>query len=368
MAIDTRLGLAAQAPDVGAAFGQGLVNVQRMQQIGEAPLRNRLLQTQAALGEQQLSDAQRDAELKSIALGVESVWSDIEGGDLNSVINKLGQRLQTGATVVGGRGMVDTQNVYDQIIAAKEQGIPDEQIMQGLKQEIGQTRQGLINTGYIKVSPEDSKIREETRADLGSRFTKFDEALSSLETNYNKVSGLSEAIKKKNRYAVAQGLISTVKLGEPNSAVLTAEMEAQLNQKDPFAAVVQSLQAYGAKGLLNNENLAAAIAKIDPLNPDNVNVDDLLQVASTVVGAQLEGLNNQYGQYQETGQTLSEAGRKRIFSKSREDRLKNLSEKVTKSTSGSSSGSPQISDGVIIENEQGQRFILTNGQWKPYNG
>ena len=54
MALDPRIILQGNTPDIGAAFNNALTNVQRGQQIGaefeNAPLRNELLQSQVKPG------------------------------------------------------------------------------------------------------------------------------------------------------------------------------------------------------------------------------------------------------------------------------------------------------------------------------
>jgi len=165
------------------------------------------------------------------------------------------------------------------------------------------------------------KIREETRSRIGKSLDSIGGKMGSLTDNYKKVASLSKEIKKNNRYAVAQGLISLVKLGEPNSAVLASEMEAALNQKDPYAAAVAVLQ----KNAGSSEFAQSLSAKLDPLNPENVNIEDLMAVAGAQVRAQVPTLLSEYSEAEQLGaDNLTQAGYKSVFGKGFANRIDKL--------------------------------------------
>jgi hypothetical protein len=227
------------------------------------------------------------------------------------------------------------------------------------------------------------EVNKETRSSLNQNLPKFDEKLSGLQLNYDKISGLGKAIKDNNRMAVAQGLIATVKLGEPNSAVLEGEMKSAINTQDPLAATITVLQKAGAAGLLDNENLAKIAAKLDPLSPANVNGAELMGVANTVADASLKTIESEYEQYQEQGKNLSDYSKSGIFTTKRENRLKDLRGKLTdwqKANQGGGTGGQAntqsgaasnqnitIQEGTIASDGK-QQLIFQGGKWIPYQG
>lgn len=168
---------------------------------------------------------------------------------------------------------------------------------------------------------EDAKVREELRGDLRGRLGKLDASIDVIETNYNKIVGLTDEMKKGNRSAVAQGLVALVKLNDPNSAVLNSEMEAALNQQNPASALASYLFDKG----VSDDVINSVSASFDPLNPNVINVDDLLSTADAMTVSNVNNINSNYSQYKDLGQNLGATGIKSIFNKGREKRLDNLS-------------------------------------------
>lgn len=166
------------------------------------------------------------------------------------------------------------------------------------------------------------EVRKEVRKDLRTRINTVEKDSEVLQANFNKITGLSEKIRGGNRTAVAQGLVALVKLGDPTSVVKDSEMIAALNNTSPVAAVASLLSSKGA-----SEDVSDSILKkIDPLNPFNINVDDLLATANTLVLANVPGIQERFAGIEETAKSnLKESGIKSLFTKSLRDRVTGLS-------------------------------------------
>lgn len=126
MAIDPRISLAADAGNLGGAIGQGLLNARNIQAIQDRPLQNKLLKAETGAAEQELSDAQQLAEIRSMVKGAEDARLALEKGGREGLRNSLQARLGAGPTVEGGRGMVDTEEFLSLVDNPE---VTDEQII-----------------------------------------------------------------------------------------------------------------------------------------------------------------------------------------------------------------------------------------------
>lgn len=169
-------------------------------------------------------------------------------------------------------------------------------------------------------SKEAKDIRKETRGSIDKGLTGISTATNVILNNRDKLENLAGEIQKGNRAAVAQGLVSLVKLNDPNSAVLEGEMRSALNQKDPIAAVTQLLTDKGTSSEVQN----AVLNSLDPLRPDAVNVKDLLSAADAMISANVPTLLDDYAGLQERGETLTEGGRRALFTKSLQSKMDRL--------------------------------------------
>ena len=128
---------------------------------------------------------------------------------------------------------------------------------------------GLINSEDSKSKP----YRAEMRARLGNSSDKLEEQVSSIETNYDKANELIALGKGGNRMAIASALIAVIKLGD-DSTVRSDELAVALNTQQTPEAL---LNFFTGKGV-SNDVAASVVASINPVNPDVVDMDELLQL------------------------------------------------------------------------------------------
>lgn len=86
-----------QAPDIGAAFNNALLNVQRGQQISQqreqAPIQNRLLEAQTGQAEAGVVEGQQLNNIRSLAVFGSELLGDIQSGNLEAIRAKTVQRI-----------------------------------------------------------------------------------------------------------------------------------------------------------------------------------------------------------------------------------------------------------------------------------
>ena len=159
--------------------------------------------------------------------------------------------------------------------------------------------------------------RKELRATLRKSVEGLNSEISAINTNYGKLQGLAEQVKKGNRSAVSQMLVSLVKLGDPGSVVKESEMEAALNSENPLSYLV-------SKGV--NQGLADSLLKnLDSLSPEKINVDEVLRTGQALISANAPDIIERYEMAKERGgEFLTQAGFDSIFGKSFEDRVNKL--------------------------------------------
>ena len=182
-------------------------------------------------------------------------------------------------------------------------------------------------TGQVLVEPSttvnERDIRKEVRSSVGQQIKDIKSQASTIKSNFAKLENLSGEISKGNRTAVAQGLVALVKLGDPSSIVSEREAAAALNNPNPVAAFVGMLQGKGVK----DDVVQSVAARIDPLNPDNVNVNDLLSTASSLVQANVPVLQDRFAAERlRADENLSPAGIKSLFDANTESLVQGLSD------------------------------------------
>lgn len=215
--------------------------------------------------------------------------------------------------------------------------------MRGLNAGNPETIEGLFtlvnvgqNAGFLK-KPEDkagAEIRKEVRGNLSKEVKELSKEEGVIKTNYNRIRSLGEKVRKGNRSAVAQALVSLVKLGDPTSVVKDSEMIAALNAKNPTAALTGLLQ-----GSETREDVQQAILRsIDPLNPNTVNVDDLFATADSIVLSSIPSIQDRFADAEVRAKdNLTEAGIISLFGKGNRlgKRISGLSELVAPQETGS---------------------------------
>jgi hypothetical protein len=102
MAVDPRLALVPTTPDFSSAFSNALLNVKRLDEIGqareEAPIRQRLLEAQTAGTEAKVPTPQarfnvaEKNRVKSLATGARQILPDLQRGNIEQVISSLQRR------------------------------------------------------------------------------------------------------------------------------------------------------------------------------------------------------------------------------------------------------------------------------------
>jgi hypothetical protein len=164
MAIDTRLPLLTQTPDVGPVINQTLLTSARLQdqyrQAQEAPLRQKLLeaQTQGAGLQNKLTKAQLDEisqshDLKSIVYGALAVKPLLDAGDTQGALSTLTARREQ----IAARGG-DTSDT-DSVIAQLQAGD-----LNGAQQSIGSALTLGQQLGVLKAGPQQPDIVQELTA------------------------------------------------------------------------------------------------------------------------------------------------------------------------------------------------------------
>lgn len=172
------------------------------------------------------------------------------------------------------------------------------------------------------------EIRKETRKSVRDQLKDVSKQAGVITTNFNKITGLIEEVSKGNRTATSQALVAIVKLGDPGSVVKLEEMVGALNTQNPIAAITDLLRGQG-----HSENVINSVtATIDPLNPRVLKVDDLLNTANKLVSANAPVIQESFGIARENAETLSESGRRSLFTKGLTKRVAALSQLVSPST------------------------------------
>lgn len=306
----------------------------------------RQAETQAQEAADQRNIDVRNRELSSIAQGAESALS-LSGNSRQSFLERRLTELKK-----QGRNSEATEEVLE---LAQQFGIDSPEVTQALNQGIQiansfgiltpqQQVQKQIEAEREKTGLESQKeIRKEVRGRVGSEVKALSKSASTIAENAGKLTGLVGEIKKGNRSAVAQALVSLVKLGDPGSVVKDTEMEAALNAPNPIAA----LTGIG----VDTTTIESIVRKIDPLNPATINTDEILSTANALISANVPSIQSRFEeQRQLAGTNLTEAGVKSLFPEDIGGRIKGLSDLI-KAQPGPKFTATNLNNRIITEQD-----------------
>lgn len=167
------------------------------------------------------------------------------------------------------------------------------------------------------------ELRKKTRQNIDASMKTLNTRIGAIETSFGKIDSLLEQARAGNRTAISSVLVALVKLQDPNSAVLVAEMENALNQESPLAAALSLAQ--GEKGV--EEAIRAAMAKVDTLNPGNIDTDDIRATASALVQANVRPMQQEYENNLMAAENLSKGGAKHAMTGNFGQRLFDMNKK-----------------------------------------
>lgn len=348
MPLDPRIALAGQGIDVGAALQTGM-DLARQQR--EDPIRMAILRQQQQLGQQGVAAGQMAAQqaqqqqAAQSALGARKFAQQLRGVDdyatrqgmLQQYAPQLAQ-MGIDASQLSPEDLTDEG--LDRFLAQTQFLAPKAQLPAGIK-DIDPTKytpesvlmyQQSGNLGVLVPIDEEGgenllNIQKETRGEIRGVVGDLSKEASVLNTNYEKLQNLTDEMRKGNRAAVSQGLVALVKLGDPTSVVREAEMEAALNKQNPVAAITSLLTEKGT----NSSVIGSIIQKIDPLNPANINVDDLLSTANAMLAPNIQSIQSRYGEAKlRADENLTPEGIKSIFTGGIDTRVAGLGALVPK--------------------------------------
>lgn len=325
-------------PDVGAQLGRGLSLLGQSQQLqaqgqqlqaGQQKLETqqqiqqltgRALQgDDAALRELTALSPQQGAQIRQIQRSDFDAQSEIDKLEDISSAN-LAVKLRNAPTreaqmqIVNDEVERNARAGRDFVIAPRLKGLLESQDPAALE-EFNQLTDMIVNTGQqlgllkgaAGISPE---ILKETRGEVRKQLSNVSKETDVIKTNYSKLKNLSGQIRKGNRPAVAQALVALVKIGDPGSIVSRQEAIGALNQQDPIAAIAALFQGKGVSDDVTN----SIITKLDPTDPTNVNVDDLLSTAQSLVAASVPNIQNRFASAEEqAASTLTQQGIRSLF-------------------------------------------------------
>ena len=262
------------------------------------------------------------------------------------------------ARYLGTQMMIAQQSNEPEIAQRLADTIPllkDPNTAQGVMQDILATDSAF--GGKPPVDTNGNEIRKEVRKNLTDSIKQLSREEGVIKTNYSKVRGLSQEILTGNRTSVAQALVSIVKLGDPGSTVRTEEMKDALNTKTPLAALTTLL----TDGGVSKDIQDAVLRNIDPLNPDTVNISDILATADQLVMAAVPSIQARYSDATSLGrENLTNQGYNSVFSKGLKERINNLSTLVKPSGGGGDSVTKPINV-MTPEELEAERATLLKG-------
>ena len=137
---------------------------------------------------------------------------------------------------------------------------------------------------------EGAEIRKELRKTVRDDTKALVAQANVIKSNLSKVESLAKEVKKGNRSAVAQLGVSLVKLGDPGSVVKEEELRQAFAAQDPTAALAQM----ASEGKVSGEIVSSVLRKLDPLNPESINIEDILSTAGALVGSSVPILQESY--------------------------------------------------------------------------
>lgn len=228
----------------------------------------------------------------------------LKTGQKQAALNFTQQSIRTGQ--MAGRDTSKAQMLLDQM-----QSGDWETATQGVNAFTGAVNQSKLMTvskgqtvidqygkEVYSAKPEEAPVG--SYSDLGKDLVKQRNLLGStsrvIKTNYAKLQNLAEQVRvDKNRSSVAQLGVALVKLGDPTSVVKEEELRQAFANPDPSAAFAQLVK----DGKVDGGLIQSILVKLDPLNPDTVNVDDILATGDALVKSALPSWQTDYNQFEE---------------------------------------------------------------------
>lgn len=294
----------------GLNQGMSLANQYQQNQLGKQT--QQLSQMKLDQAQQSMTREQAQDALSSIAQGAETVMTLPTDDQRYSFLANRRDQLaaqgrnteQTDDALRIGMNEGFTSPAFNQAMAeglqtANSMGVYTEQ------QKLQRAAQAQMQA---QEASELGQIRKEVRGTLTSDIKDIKKNATVLTQNWDKLNNLTGEIQKGNRQAVAPALVSLVKLGDPSSVVSITEMKGVLNEQNPIAALL---------GLgVNSDVVKSLEQKLDLLNPENINVDDLLSAGRAQLGGNIPALKQGYEEAKaRASDNLSVSGQKSLFSK-----------------------------------------------------
>lgn len=230
----------------------------------------------------------------------------VEAGDLDGAHELLNFTLQ--------RGQMEGLIPGEEFVQMTEDG------RMVMKNRFGE----VVVRGEPGMSKNDREILKELRGNIRTNVDKIDERATSVIDNYNKIQELSDQVDIGNRNAAMSLLVALTKLGDPNSAVLSKEAEAQLNNATTSAAIAQVLLNYSD---LDKSVVDSLLVSVDPLNPKNIKVADVKATADALISSTIPTIQEDFAIQREMGdKELTSKGRSSIFGERRINKIARLSD------------------------------------------
>lgn len=186
---------------------------------------------------------------------------------------------------------------------------------------------------------EDKGLRDKKYTEIVDANKSIDKNISGINKNYKNVKNLLDVVTNAEnpsgaRQAVYGLLVSLVKLGDPNSAVLASEAESALNIQGLSGALLSGDPA---------QIKAALEGKIDALDPGSIDREGIMRVANAYRNAGIDDISQSYRYTEEQRGLLNEAGRKFTGSDNRAKAVKALEgSKVDLSAQGNNEPKPKL--------------------------
>jgi hypothetical protein len=183
--------------------------------------------------------------------------------------------------------------------------------------------------GWMDVRFGDTKkIREEQRRTIDTSQKGLNTRIDLIESAWGKIDSLvDEAVgkdgKTPNRTAISSVLVNLVKLQDPNSAVLEAEMASALNSENPLTAAIEVLKGKKAPDSV----IKAVMSLVDPLSPTMIDPGQIRATASALVRSQIAPMQAAYEDNIIRSKTLTQQGAESAMAGNFGDRLFSLNAK-----------------------------------------
>lgn len=304
--LDTRLPLSAQVADPVKAIQGGILTRSQFDKAKElreqAPLRQKLLETQTETAGLALDTAKEAAFDRSIYSGITQAESTLKAGDLNSTIKAAQARRE--ALLKEGKDTTETDTFLAGIEEKMAQGLSEDEIINSELAEIQQDKEALYSRGHIK-RPELSKQDEEfLKGEINlARTTTQDikKRANVINANLDKIDGLAKQMSpdgKLPRSAINVGIMSLARMVSPG-VVTDRDAASIAGVADPVQAGLQLFDKMIDRGG-DKEKIERAktdfVRSFDPANPETFNVQGFKEIASTVAGAEAKGILNEWNE------------------------------------------------------------------------